>query len=83
MSRESRNPGARQWGGAVRGGNYIISFSGLPEHIDEVFCFLLGVQYGELEVTDAREWLDDHPNDFAQQFEEVDTVLELDRLTAM
>jgi len=32
---QSRNPDNRQWAGAVRGSHVIISFSGLPELIDE------------------------------------------------
>ncbi len=34
-SYESRNPGKDRWGGAVRCGNKIFSFSGLPELGDE------------------------------------------------
>jgi len=39
---ESRNPELDQWGGAVRRGDFIFSFSGLPELADEalILCLL-------------------------------------------
>ena len=43
---ESRNPDKEQWGGAVRVGNLIFSFSGLPEMGDEaVMLAVAGSHY--------------------------------------
>lgn len=40
---ESRNPDANQWGGAVRSGSFILSFSGFSEQIDE--AVMMGIEF--------------------------------------
>lgn len=40
-SYESRDPGQNKWGGAVRGGEFIFSMSGLPELGDEAVMLAL------------------------------------------
>jgi len=44
---QSRNPEKNQWGGAIRFGDKILSFSGLPERGDESAMLLVMAQYGD------------------------------------
>jgi hypothetical protein len=41
---ESRDPGLRQWGGAIRCGQIILSFSGLPELGDEALMLKVAME---------------------------------------
>lgn len=43
FSRQSRNPEENRWGGSVVTGDYILSFSGFPERVDEAMMVLLGI----------------------------------------
>lgn len=64
-SYQSRNPDAvivdsqknerswGKWGGAVRAGDYIASFSGLPELWDEAIMFVLAVRMGWISEADT------------------------------
>ncbi len=38
---QTRNPELSQYGGAIRVGDWILSFAGLPEALDEVFMLLV------------------------------------------
>lgn len=44
FSRQSRNPDANQYGGAVLAGDWILSFSGFPEEVDEALMVALGTR---------------------------------------
>jgi len=46
FSRQSRNPDQNQWGGSVIAGDYILSFSGFPENVDEAMMVVLGIAMG-------------------------------------
>jgi hypothetical protein len=48
MSSQSRDPDNFKFGGAVRGDNYIISFSGCPEQLDELISTLLLYRLGDI-----------------------------------
>ncbi|MBI3115544.1 MAG: hypothetical protein HYZ09_03595 [Candidatus Kerfeldbacteria bacterium] len=52
-SRESRNPDADEWGGAVRAADLIFSFSGLPELGDEAVALVLAVEITNLPIGEA------------------------------
>lgn len=52
-SAESRDEDKGQWGGAIRAGDIIISFSGLPEMLDECLCLELAVYLDRLNVDDV------------------------------
>lgn len=60
LSLESREPDQNRFGGAVRGEDYIASFSGFPERLDEVVAALalstMDISFGE-----AMERLGDNP----------------------
>lgn len=49
-SAESRDEDKHQWGGAIRANGIIISFSGLPEMLDECLCLELAVYLDRLDV---------------------------------
>ena len=53
LSRSSRNPALLQFGGAVRGTTHILSFSGLPELLDEILTVLTALETNELGFADA------------------------------
>ncbi len=67
MSREGRNPPVL-WGGGLRvpKTKLIIAFSGLPEHVDELFVIALAARLNLLSRADAIELLRQFPNDFAK-----------------
>ena len=47
---QSRNVQAQKYGGAIRlPSGHVLSFSGLPEHLDEVFCICLAQHMGWLD----------------------------------
>jgi hypothetical protein len=48
-SHQSRNKKKKQWGGAIRGKLFIISFSGFPEKGDSLFCLNLITKYDVLQ----------------------------------
>lgn len=64
LSRESRDPAKSMWGGAVRGGLYIWSYSGDPEHLDEVKMMGLAQASGDLANKAIKAILARHPNDY-------------------
>ncbi len=41
---QSRDFDNKQYGGAIMAGNWVLSFSGLPEHMDEYFMIKLAVR---------------------------------------
>lgn len=68
MSREGRNPADGLWGGGISipGHQSILAFSGLPEHLDELFVLVLA---GKLRLLDRAQILDrlrQFPNDYAK-----------------
>jgi hypothetical protein len=52
-SYESRDPDNGKWGGAVYAGDYIFSFSGLPELWDEAAMLVLAIRLGYLHEQDV------------------------------
>lgn len=64
LSWQSRKPDNDQWGGSIRLPNgFILSFSGLPEWADEVFCAALAVRMGWATVPKMLEVLSISGND--------------------
>ncbi|HEX8591259.1 MAG TPA: hypothetical protein VF696_00710 [Candidatus Paceibacterota bacterium] len=61
LSFESRDPEKDQWGGAVRGDMFIVSFSGLPERLDEVLSALILVSCDDVEFQDAMSRIAGNP----------------------
>lgn len=53
FSRESRDEAKGFWAGAIRIGDYIFSFSGLPEEADECLILVLAVVLGLLNPIQA------------------------------
>lgn len=58
----SRDPTAGRWGGAVRGTEYIFSFSGLPELWDEAAMFVLAIRLGQLVKSDVLTKINEERN---------------------
>lgn len=52
---QSRADHAQWYGGAIRAGKYILSFSGLPEKTDEALMLALAVKLGLLTLREASE----------------------------
>lgn len=52
-SYRSRNPKEECWGGAIRAGEYILSFSGFPEKWDEAAMFVLAIKLSLLHRDDV------------------------------
>lgn len=52
---QSRDEHAKKYGGAIRAGTYILSFSGLPEQADEALMLALAVKLGLLALREASE----------------------------
>lgn len=50
---QSRDEAKERWGGAVRAGTYILSFSGLPELMDEAVMLATAVRLGLIDRTEA------------------------------
>lgn len=50
---QSRNHNVGCWGGAIRGRNFIFSFSGLPELWDEAVTFVLAIRLRQLQESDV------------------------------
>ncbi|TXH00256.1 MAG: hypothetical protein E6P95_03955 [Candidatus Moraniibacteriota bacterium] len=61
-SYESRNPAAGLWGGAVRGTDFIFSFSGLPELWDEAAMFVLAIRLRQLREYDVLAQISEERN---------------------
>jgi hypothetical protein len=58
---QSRNPEQLQYGGAVRGEDFIVSFSGFPEELDEVIAGMALYEGADLsEVADLARILEDN-----------------------
>lgn len=53
LSSESRNPDKDCWGGAVKAGNLILSFSGLPEEADESLVIWISARVGLITGNEA------------------------------
>lgn len=45
--------GVKKWGGAVRTPDFILSFSGLPEHADEALVVITAINMGWLDSSSA------------------------------
>lgn len=43
---QSRNPNRKEWGGAIKSPDFILSFSGLPELADEAVVLLIAYGFG-------------------------------------
>lgn len=52
-SYRSRNPKEERWGGAIRAGEHILSFSGFPEKWDEAAMFVLAIKLGWISRDDV------------------------------
>ena len=52
-SYRSRNPKEERWGGAIRAGLHILSFSGFPEKWDEAAMFVLAIKLGWINSDDV------------------------------
>ncbi len=50
---QSRNTDEEMYGGAIRAGEYIFSFSGLSEHADEMICLLVAIELEALSCDEA------------------------------
>jgi len=50
---QSRNEEEEQWGGAIRAGQYILSFSGLPEKWDEALCLAVAFTHQLINMDEA------------------------------
>jgi hypothetical protein len=61
LSLESRDEAQDRWGGAVRGGNFIASFSGFPERLDEVVSAAVLCMLDDLSIGEARRRLRGNP----------------------
>ncbi|HEY0908303.1 MAG TPA: hypothetical protein VGE35_03060 [Candidatus Paceibacterota bacterium] len=48
---QSRDPEKKKYGGAIAVGDYILTFSGLPEALDEALCALVALDMG---IADAQ-----------------------------
>ena len=51
---QSRDTKVDKWGGAIKAGKFLLSFSGLPELDDEALCLLVAVDLGLLPLEEAR-----------------------------
>lgn len=61
---QSRDPQKNKWGGAIRAGDYILSFSGLPELADEALMLAVAVSLKML-IPEQADWIADiSDNDF-------------------
>lgn len=65
---ESRDPDHGRWGGAIRAGDLIISFSGLPELVDEAVVTAAAYWLGEItEYAQVLRIADISQNPFTEQ----------------
>ena len=77
MSREGRNPERGLWGGGLavpiptlNTTEPLLSFSGFPEHVDELFVMALAARMNLLSRRTAVELLTKFPNDYAKPEED-------------
>ena len=50
---QSRDESEQRWGGAIRAGSYILSFSGLPELMDEALMLAVALHLGLIDRVEA------------------------------
>jgi hypothetical protein len=67
LSRESENKELQRYPGAVRALDVLLSFSGLPGHLDELFMIILGVRLNRIPRRAARALLATYLNDYARR----------------
>jgi hypothetical protein len=72
LSYESRNPDQNEWGGAVRGETLIISFSGLPERLDEVLSLAILCKLKEVTEPEAFILMGRYDNPFMDELISMD-----------
>lgn len=53
-SYQTRNPAEDKWGGAIRVGKYIFSFSGFPELVDEAVMIVLALRLRIINLETAK-----------------------------
>lgn len=51
----SRNEAENKWGGAIRAGKFIFSFSGLTEQQDEIMAIYMAIKFGMINRRDMDE----------------------------
>jgi hypothetical protein len=66
LSSQSREPDLMKFGGAVKGENIIVSFSGCPEEVDELISVLVLRELDELTREKAKELLALSGNSYAE-----------------
>lgn len=66
LSRESEDPDDGKYAGAVRGTQFVASYSGDPAHIDELKMLALLVEIGDLTKEKMLEILQRFPNNYVQ-----------------
>lgn len=68
MSRQGRDPENELWGGGfhIPKTSLILAFSGLPEHIDELYVMALAAKLNLLTRPQAVALLEQFPNDYAK-----------------
>jgi len=59
---QSRNEEAGQYGGAIRGCEYLFSFSGLPQLLDEALMLVVAIIHGDLDYEGARAIIHESQN---------------------
>ncbi|MCB9336296.1 MAG: hypothetical protein H6586_09110 [Flavobacteriales bacterium] len=71
-SYQSRNPDKGQWGGAIVASDYenqlILSFSGLPEKLDEALCLVVA---GKMKLSFDKQILELSQNPFYEQVKKI------------
>lgn len=65
---ESREPQNQKYGGAIRVGDLILSFSGIPEEGDEMLCLTIASFYGWIGGKEIDEILEKSSNRLAWVF---------------
>lgn len=68
MSRQGRDPDNELWGGGLHipDSPLILAFSGLPEHVDELYVMALAAKLNLLTRPQAVALLEQFPNDYAK-----------------
>ncbi|MDB4991798.1 MAG: hypothetical protein JWL75_43 [Parcubacteria group bacterium] len=67
LSFESRDPDNNKWGGAARGKRYIVSFSGMPERLDEYFALAVLYHLQDLSEQEILRLLLAHDNPYRSE----------------
>ena len=65
---QSRDENLRRFGGAIRAGDYIFSFSGLPEKADEAVMLRTAILCGYMTASEAGVVVDISDNEIFRQF---------------